>query len=73
MSPKSRQALILLAVALGLGVAADLLSRTLPARPALASWIVLSLVVWLIFSRGLQLTLPAGPVESAILLLLGPR
>ena len=51
MSPKSRQALILLAVALGLGVAADLLSRTLPERPAFASWIVLALAVGVTLER----------------------
>lgn len=43
MSATNRQAVILLAVALGLGAAADLLIRTLPGRLSLASWIVLAL------------------------------
>ena len=51
MSPKSRQALILLAFALGLVVAADLLSRTMPERPGFASWIVLALVVGVALER----------------------
>jgi hypothetical protein len=45
MSPKSRQALVLLAAALALGGAADLLGRTLPDRAGLASWIALALAV----------------------------
>lgn len=44
MSATTRQAVILLAVALGLGAAADLLTHTLPGRLDLASWIVLALM-----------------------------
>jgi putative tricarboxylic transport membrane protein len=36
--------------------------------------IILALVVWVIFSRGLSLTLPHGPLEDAVAALLtGPR
>ncbi|HZY69060.1 MAG TPA: tripartite tricarboxylate transporter TctB family protein [Devosia sp.] len=34
--------------------------------------IILSLVVWFIFARGLSLTLPAGPLENALLRLVTP-
>jgi putative tricarboxylic transport membrane protein len=35
--------------------------------------IVLSFIVWVIFARGLQLSLPAGPLETALVALLrGP-
>jgi len=44
MSATTRQAVILLAVALGLGAAADLLAHTLRGRLDLASWIVLALM-----------------------------
>ena len=44
MSATTRQAVILLTVALGLGAAADLLTHTVPGRLDLASWIVLALV-----------------------------
>lgn len=51
MSATNRQAAILLVVALGLGAAADLLTRTLPGRLSLASWIVLALVVGVALMR----------------------
>jgi len=36
--------------------------------------IVLSLLVWVIFARGLSLTLPHGPIEDALTrLIIGPR
>lgn len=35
--------------------------------------IVLSIIVWVIFARGLSLTLPHGPLEDALMNLLVPR
>ena len=32
----------------------------------LAPWLVFAFVVWFIFSRGLQLSLPAGPLERLL-------
>lgn len=35
--------------------------------------IVLALAVWFVFARGLSLTLPAGPLENALIALLTPK
>lgn len=70
MSPKSRQALMLLAAALALGGAADLLGRTLLERVALASWMVLALAVGAILVKARVVRVPPASYGLAIAALL---